>query len=60
MSTKPVVIGASESALDRRERLLSSAKSRDNQAIEENLRRAREAEYPTSCRNYSQKTIRGW
>lgn len=46
-------IGMTEQSLERRERLLNrQASSRQSNAIEENLRRLREAEYPTRVNQY--------
>lgn len=46
---RPVKVGQTESALDRRERLL--AKRDNRKPMDENLRRIREAEYPTRITN---------
>lgn len=49
-------IGMNEKSLDRRERLLNrQASTRESNALEENLRRLREAEYPTRVNQYRRK-----
>ena len=54
---KPAVIGQSEDALERRERLLAKKNAKTpEQTISENLRRLREEEYAVRRNN----TIRGW